>query len=268
MPQARVAETPPLRDDEAELRAQVLRLQARVAELEAAVRRSEDVTSTVFAMLSHELRSPLQSLILNVAICIERLSLPGGETPPWLTDKLEKQRRLAARLKALIDTFLSVGQIAAGHLHLEPELVDLGEVVREVVGRVADDLAWAGCPVTLEAPEEVCGIWDRLQLDLVVTNLLSNAMKYGAGRPIEIQVGGTPDVAWLRVQDHGPGIDGADHRRIFEKFTRLGAPSRVSGFGLGLWIVRHIVEASRGRIEVASDPGQGAAFLVSLPRSG
>jgi signal transduction histidine kinase len=257
--------SPPI-EDEQSLRAEVLQLRARVAELEGAARGHEDTVSTVFATLAHELRSPLQSLVLNIGICADRVSRSGAEGPVWLVEKLEKQGRIATRLKLLIDTFLNVGQIAAGHLQLEPEPVDLGELVTDVVRRAADDLVWARCPLTIDAPPGITGIWDRLQIDLVITNLLSNAMKYGAGRPIAVTVGVAAESAFLRVQDHGPGIARADHRRIFEKFTRLDSSCRVSGFGLGLWIVKHIVEASGGRIDVDSEPGRGAGFLVSLPR--
>jgi signal transduction histidine kinase len=118
----------------------------------------------------------------------------------------------------------------------------------------------------VQAVEGVTGPWDELHVDQVVSNLLSNAIKYGANRPIEVQVAATATTASLRVRDHGPGIARADQRRIFEKFTRLGSPSRTSGFGLGLWIVKHLVEGNGGQIAVESEPGQGATFLVSLPR--
>jgi signal transduction histidine kinase len=249
------------------LKEEVSRLRARIAELEAGAREGEDAVSTVFAMLSHELRSPLQSLLLNVSLCLERLQASPDPPPPWLIEKLEKQWRGAGRLKLLIDTFLNVGQIAAGQLQFVVQPVDLGELVGDVVRRVGDDLAWSGCELSLQAAPGVEGTWDHLQLDLVVSNLLSNAMKYGCGRPIEVAVWGTADRGFLRVVDHGPGIALADQRRIFDKFARLGAPSRISGFGLGLWIVRHIVEGFAGTVEVDSEPGRGAAFLVSLPRS-
>jgi signal transduction histidine kinase len=259
--------SPPI-EDEQSLRAEVLRLQARVAELEGAAQGNANTVSSVFATLAHELRSPLQSLILNITICADRVARSGAEqAPAWLVEKLEKQGRTATRLKLLIDTFLNVGQIAAGHLQLAPEPVDLGELVTDVVRRLADDLAWARCPLTVDAPLGTTGVWDRLQIDLVISNLLSNAMKYGSGRPIAITVGAGAESAFLRVQDHGLGIARADQRRIFDKFTQLESSCRISGFGLGLWIVKHIVEASGGRIDVDSEPGKGATFLVSLPRT-
>jgi signal transduction histidine kinase len=257
----------PPTEDQQSLHAEVLRLRARVVELEGAAQGNEKTVSTVFATLAHELRSPLQSLILNVGICSDRLARAGEPAPTWLVEKLEKQGRIARRLKLLIDTFLNFGQIAAGHLQLEPEPVDLGELATDVVRRSAEDLAWARCPLTVDAPPGTTGVWDRLRIDLVICNLLSNAMKYGVGRPIAVTVGGTAESAVLRVQDHGPGIARVDQRRIFEKFTQLESSCRISGFGLGLWIVKHIVEASGGQVEVDSEPGEGAGFLVSLPRN-
>jgi signal transduction histidine kinase len=219
-------------------------------------------------MLSHELRSPLQSLLLNIDLCIQRAQSPDiARDPAWLAEKLTRQRRMAARLKLLIDTFLDVGHITAGHLRFELEELDLGELARDALDRCADDLAWARCPCRLDIQPGVIGHWDRLQLELVIANLLSNAFKYGAGAPIELAVWGTADTAFLRVTDHGPGIAPADHGRVFEKFTRLPSPSRVGGFGLGLWIVRNVVEAGGGKITLDSAPGRGASFVISLPRS-
>lgn len=246
---------------------ELARLRARVRELELAAGR-EDRVEALMSMLSHELRSPLQSLMLNVEVCLQRLR--GRNDPPaaWMADKMLRQRRLAGRLKLLIDTFLDIGQIAGGQLRFELETVDLGELVSDVVRRARDDLAWAGCPCTLVAAPGVVGRWDRLQLDLVVTNLVSNALKYGAGTPISVRVDATEETGFVRVQDGGPGIARADQARVFERFTRLQTASAVGGFGLGLWIVRQVVEAAGGSVQLDSDLGQGATFTISLPRQG
>jgi signal transduction histidine kinase len=246
---------------------ELARLRARVRELEQASR--DDRADLLLSMLSHELRSPLQSLLLNVEACLRRLRQPDGTLPEgWLPEKLLRQRQMAGRLELLIDTFLDVGQIAAGQLRFEPEEVDLAELTGDVIRRVGDDLAWARCPCTMDLRPGVIGRWDRLQLDLVVANLLSNAIKYGAGAPVEVAVWGTGETGHLRVTDHGPGIPRADQERIFDKFVRLPSRSHTGGFGLGLWIVRHIVHAAGGTIEVKSEPGRGASFTVSLPRRG
>jgi signal transduction histidine kinase len=248
---------------------ELARLRARVQELEDAAGR-EDQIDVLLSMLSHELRSPVQSLILNVELCLQRQRSAAEDAPEqrWLLEKLLRQRRMAERLKLLIDTFLDVGQIAGGRLRLEPETVDLGELVADLVRRIADDLAWARCPLQLEATPGVIGRWDRLQLDLAISNVLSNALKYGPGAPIVVTVAGTAETAFVRIRDHGPGIAFEDQQRIFDKFSRLRAPSKVGGFGLGLWIVRHILEAAGGSIGVESEPGQGATFTLALPRQG
>jgi len=251
----------PSADDE------LARLRARIHELETAST-LEGQADALLSMLSHELRSPLQSLLLNLDLCLRRTGGPDGDpSAAWLTDRLARQRRMATRLKLLIDTFLDVGQIAAGDLRLDLEDVDLGELVRDVVQRTADELAWARCPVELDAQSGQVGRWDRLQIELVVANLLSNAAKYGPGAPVEISVWGTRDFAFLRIRDHGPGIPSPDQERIFDKFTRLDTGSKVGGFGLGLWIVHHILEASGGEVAVESEPGHGATFTVRLPRA-
>jgi signal transduction histidine kinase len=245
---------------------ELVHLRARVRELETASHRDPHADA-LLSMLSHELRSPLQSLLLNVDLCLRRTRGPDADAATvWLSDKLGRQRRMANRLKLLIDTFLDVGQIAEGGLRLDPEQVDLGELVMDVVNRTAEELAWARCPWQIEARPGVTGRWDRQQLDLVIANLLSNAFRHGAGAPVQIEVWGTRELAFLRIGDHGPGIPREDQERIFDKFTRLQAPSKVGGFGLGLWIVRHVLEASGGAITVESEPGNGAAFTVALPR--
>jgi signal transduction histidine kinase len=246
---------------------ELARLRARVLELESATT-LEGQADALLSMLSHELRSPLQTLLLNVDLCLRRTGGPDGDpATAWLTDRLARQRRMTTRLKLLIDTFLDVGQIAAGELCLDLEEVDLGQLVEDVVHRTGDELAWARCTVDLDLQPGLIGRWDRLQIDLVVANLLSNAAKYGPGAPVEIAAWGTRDLAFLRVRDRGPGIPRQDQPRIFDKFTRLESGSKVGGFGLGLWIVRHIVEASGGEVAVESEPGHGAAFTVRLPRT-
>src|SRR6185436_7646959 len=198
---------------------ELARLRARVRELETASSQDRQADA-LLAMLSHELRSPLQSLLLNVDLCLQRTRGPAGDpATAWLSDRLSRQRRMANRLKLLIDTFLDVGQIAAGELGLEPADVDLDQLAGDVVHRTADEQTWAHCPCRLDAPAGVIARCDPLQIDLAVANLLSNALKYGSGAPVEISVWGTRDVGFVRVADHGPGIPLEDQERIFDKFT-------------------------------------------------
>jgi signal transduction histidine kinase len=111
----------------------------------------------------------------------------------------------------------------------------------------------------------VLGRWDPLRIEQVIANLLSNACKYGAGKPIEIQVGEEHGRARLSVQDHGIGIPAADRDRIFERFERAASRRHYGGLGLGLYISRQVVQAHAGAIRVQSQTGEGSTFIVDLP---
>jgi signal transduction histidine kinase len=175
-------------------------------------------------------------------------------------------REEALRLRDLVDNLLDVSCVQLGRLALHPTRMDLRELVEEVVDNLGPDLERAGCALTLEAPEPVWGMWDRMRLEQVVTNLVSNALKYGAGRPVHVGVrAAPPDQGLLTVCDQGIGIDPTDHTRIFERFQRTEAARSIKGIGLGLWIVRQLVGASGGSIHVESELGHGACFRVLLP---
>ena len=131
---------------------------------------------------------------------------------------------------------------------------------------MADEIARRNVRVTLDAPGPVAGAWDAVRVDQVVTNLLSNALKYGAGRPIEISVHGEPAHARLVVRDHGVGIPEDEQDKVFGPFARATTARYHPGLGLGLWIVQQIVQASAGRITLDSRVEEGSTFTVELPR--
>ncbi|MGZ3459899.1 MAG: sensor histidine kinase, partial [Archangium sp.] len=171
------------------------------------------------------------------------------------------------RLGALVDELLDAGRITAGRLKLEREEVDLATLARDAVGRMSEALARTGSEVKLVADAQVVGRWDRVRLEQVVGNLLSNAAKYGRGQPVEVRVeAGHDGRARLVVKDHGIGIAPEDQARIFERFERAVNGRQFHGLGLGLWISREIVESHGGHIQVQSAPGEGSTFTVELPR--
>jgi len=216
------------------------------------------------SIASHELKTPLTSLALQSESL--RAAARRGDAE-GAARKAEVVRRNVKRLAALVASMLDVSRIRAGRLELELEDVDLAEVAREVVARFEDEAQRAGCTIALDAREPVVGRWDRLRVDQVLTNLLSNAVKYGAGRPIDVRVGTTGARAVLAVQDHGIGISAEDQRRIFDQFQRAVSERHYGGFGLGLWIVRSIVESLGGAVRVESAPGEGSTFVVELDRA-
>ncbi len=215
------------------------------------------------SIASHELKTPLTSLVLNSDSL--RAAAQRGDLQS-VARKAEAVRRNVDRLSRLVSSLLDISRISAGRLDLELEEVDLAQVVRDVSARFEDEARRAGCAVRLSAPEPAVGRWDRLRLDQVVTNLLSNAIKYGRGRSVEVSVESREGLATLTVRDHGIGISPADQRRIFERFERAVSKRNYGGFGLGLWIVRQIVESLGGTVRVESVPGEGSTFQVELAR--
>jgi light-regulated signal transduction histidine kinase (bacteriophytochrome) len=231
-------------------------------ELSAAVRARDEFLS----MASHELRTPIATLKLTMDSVLRTAhKTPDRFSRQWALPKLETAMRQVERTAQLIDHLLDISRIRSGKLTLEIEDVDLGEVVRRVAERFADGLAMADSTLTLSVGDDVVGRWDASRLDQVITNLLANAIKYGAGKPIEIEATRRGDQARLVVRDHGIGIAPEEQERIFERFERAVSPTHYGGFGLGLWIVRQFVEQMGGIVAVTSTVGQGAAFTVELP---
>ncbi|HEX8950203.1 MAG TPA: GAF domain-containing sensor histidine kinase, partial [Polyangia bacterium] len=215
------------------------------------------------SIASHELRTPVTSLQLAVQ---SALTIGSGGPPDFLRRALASAERQTRRLGRLVDALLDVSRIQAGRLELQREPTELGAIAREVVALLADDAKRAGCDVQLAADEEVRGEWDRARLDQVITNLVSNAIKYGAGAPIRIAVRTVGGRARLTVRDEGIGVPAAERSRIFERFERAVSAKHYGGLGLGLYIARSIVAAHGGTIAVESGPQAGTQFVVELPR--
>ncbi len=179
---------------------------------------------------------------------------------------LDQTARQTQRLARLVNDMLDISRLSAGKLALETETFNLAELASDVVGKLGPQLSEARCEVSVSAAEPVVGTWDRYRLEQVLTNLLTNAARYASGKPVEVLVRRIDQRAELRVHDNGPGIAPEDQERIFRKFERaVGSRGEVSGLGLGLFIVREIVEMHGGTVRVESEPGQGAAFTVALP---
>jgi len=224
------------------------------------------VRDEFLSIASHELRTPLTALRLalenmrrvSTREAIERLPTQ------YVERVLSTAERQGQRLEKLVAALLDVSRIHMGRLELDVEDVELGATVREALGAIEDEAAQSGSQIQVRG-EPVHGYWDRLRISQVVTNLLSNAVKYGGGKPVEVEFGSRGDHAVLTVRDHGIGIDPADQPQIFERFERAVSSRNYGGLGLGLYIVKRIVEAHGGTIRVESKTGEGAAFLVELP---
>jgi signal transduction histidine kinase len=166
----------------------------------------------------------------------------------------------------LIDKLLDLTRIRAKRFRLDVGPMDLAATVRAIVEQHAAQIRQAGCRVSIEAGAPVHGTWDRLRVEQVVANLITNAAKYAAGARVEVRVEADAAAACARVEvrDEGPGILAEDQRRLFQPFERART-NVAGGLGLGLFIVREIVEAHGGTVKLTSAPGHGTSFVVELP---
>jgi signal transduction histidine kinase len=185
--------------------------------------------------------------------------------PDKLASKIAVVQRQTERLAAFVDDLLDVSRIRSGRLDVHPEQVDMALLVREEVERLHPMLQRANCPVLLESPNTLMARADPVRVRQVVDNLLSNAGKYGSGRPVAVRISGDAEHALLAVSDQGIGIAEEDQARIFERFERAVGSQHYGGLGLGLWITKQLVQAMGGEIAVQSQPGQGSTFVVRLP---
>lgn len=234
------------------------------ARLYAESQASVQVRDQFLSVASHELRTPLTSLNMTVQALLDN-TLPA--TPENLRKVFSITRRQIARLTHLVDELLNVSRITAGRLALELDDVDLAVVVRDVLERFDGELSRTGTRVSMRTTP-VVGRWDKSALDQVVTNIVSNALKFGGGKPIDVMVEAVNGTAKLVVADHGIGIPSDRIPHIFERFERAVSARQYGGLGLGLYIARAIVEALGGSIEARSaGPHEGAMFTVELPRA-
>lgn len=230
------------------------------AEAQAAIQLRDEFLS----IASHELKTPLTSIELTMSGLVRAAEL--GRVPSTvesLETMLGPAKRQLRRLTALIDELLDASRVQGGRLTIARHEMDLAELAHEVAARFVHDAVRARCELSVDAPVAIVGVWDRERLDQVLTNLVANALKYGAGE-VRLRVSRDEVSAHVEVSDQGPGIDPADQARIFERFERAATPN-LAGLGLGLWIVRELVSAHSGEVRVTSAPGVGSVFTVVLP---
>jgi signal transduction histidine kinase len=220
----------------------------------------------LLAMVSHELRTPLTSLQLQIQLFqrTSRREPPERMSVEALESTVGVIARQVGRLRTLIDGLLDATRITSGRLILGRETVDLSDLVTEIVAHSRSLMPHVASEVTIES-EPVVGHWDRLRIESVVANLMSNALKFGEGKPIHVSVSRNGSSARLAVSDQGIGLTAEQQTRIFDKFERAVSELHYGGVGLGLWIVRQIVEAHGGTTTVVSEPGHGSLFVVDLP---
>jgi PAS domain S-box-containing protein len=221
------------------------------------------VRDDFLSMAGHELRTPLTALQLQI-LSISKMvgQVEGSEKIAGRADKAAKN---VLRLSSLVNELLDISRISAGRLRLERAPMDLAEAVREVVQRHSEELARNGCELHFTSTGDTTGSWDPVRVEQIATNLLTNAIKYGKGKPIEVRVTREGDSAHLVIADHGIGISPEDQQRVFQRFERAVSARHFGGLGLGLWIARQLIDAHGGTIRVSSEKDRGATFELTLP---
>ncbi|HEX8536361.1 MAG TPA: ATP-binding protein, partial [Cystobacter sp.] len=242
----------------AKMRRELFRRQA----LEAGLREAVQARDEFLSVASHELKTPLARFRLQLELATRGLS---EESRERVGARLDTASQTVRNLAALVETLLDVSRINTGQLHLLFHDVDLGALVAEAIEDARDEAERAGCTLGLQGNASIVARCDRTRIRQVIDNLLSNAMKFGMGKSVEVNLDASGGIARVTVIDHGIGIHPRDRSRIFERFERAVSSRHYGGFGLGLWIARQVVEAHRGDITVTPTPGGGSTFTLELP---
>jgi signal transduction histidine kinase len=217
---------------------------------------------------SHELNTPITSLLLLAQTLRETRH---EMTEPAVERSLEVMAMQTRRLSTLVQELLDLTRVQAGAIRVRREPLDLAGLLRDVGGRFADEWRPAPRGLELQVPPQLEGQWDRACLDRIVSNLLSNAFKFGAGRPVvvvleELEAGPNGRVR-LQVRDQGIGVPPDRLTNIFDPFARAVPTTNYGGLGLGLYIVKSMVRALQGKVSVDSTLGKGSTFTVELPKT-
>jgi signal transduction histidine kinase len=248
------------------------RQQALVSELQTAqteLKRALQMRDEFMSMVVHELRTPLSVLAMEVRVRQHQVAAENTAffAPENLTKMFERDQRQVRSLTRLIDDMLDVSQIQHGKLSIRRGRCDLTAMLKRVVSEIQGQRS--DVTITLQADSvELVGDWDEFRLEQVVVNLLTNALRYGGGKPVRVELSQLPGAAAIRVSDQGVGIAPEDRARVFEQFVRVGDRLRTPGLGLGLYITKQLVEAHGGTISVESVLGEGSTFTVALPTTG
>ncbi len=216
---------------------------------------------------SHELKTPLTSLKIQVQLRKKLLEKndPGVYSPESVTNLVNITDKQIRRLTRLVEDMLDITRIQGGQLTLNTEKIEFENLVKEVISNFDEEFRRAGCELRSEIAGGLTINGDRYRLEQVVTNLLSNALKYGNGCPVDVKASKDGKAIRLSVKDQGIGIDSTSQERIFERFERAVSPSSIGGLGLGLYITRQIVELHHGKIYLESTVGKGSEFILEFP---
>lgn len=236
--------------------------------LQQELERSVEVRDQFMSMVAHELRTPLNTLYLEAQM--RKLQLERGNMDHFAPEQLERMvardmRQIHAMVR-LIDDMLDVSRIRSGKLSIRPAAVDLEALLQRIVGDLSHQAADMHTELRLTIVQPVAGCWDEFRVEQVVINLITNALRYGDGKPVDVRLHADSQNARIEVIDQGLGIPEEVLPKIFEPFERGKMDNVPAGLGLGLFISRQLAEAHGGTLAVRSKAGEGATFILTLPR--
>ncbi len=221
------------------------------------------------SIASHELKTPLTSLKIQAQLHqrLVKKNDPGAYSPENVNRIVQLTEKQVSHLTRLVDDMLDVSRIRSGNLNVIREEFDLCDLTKEVIERLKGQFENIAVPLPEVTPcQNTRGNWDKLRLEQVITNLLTNAIRYGKKKPVTVRVEGQNQLVRLTVTDQGIGIAEGAKEKIFDRFERSVDPNEVSGLGLGLFITKQIVKAHNGKVWVESELGKGSTFIVEIPK--
>lgn len=220
------------------------------------------------SIASHELRTPITSLNLQIEVLNNLVAGLQGDTEIHLLLKkfLGSTNNQLHRLTRLVDDMLDISRITSGKMNHHSRKVNFTTLARDVLDRFKDQLRSFHIESALFCREDIELNCDPERMDQVITNFMTNAIRYGGKKPIHVIIEESQDQVILKIKDHGRGINKEDQERIFNRFERAHTDEDVDGLGLGLYINNQIVKQHGGRILIESEPGKGATFVVELPK--
>lgn len=192
-------------------------------------------------------------------------NLPDAYAPEKINRMVDNTGKQITRLTRLIDDMLDISRIQSGKLSMHLERVNLKDIIQEVYEQLKEQLENSGSKSELELSDHAIGLFDHFRIEQVVTNLITNAIRYGEGKEVKIKLEVQNGEALIKVQDHGMGIAPENFDVVFNRFERITSTKGINGLGLGLYITKQIINAHLGKIRVESQLGKGSTFIVELP---
>jgi signal transduction histidine kinase len=231
-----------------------------IEELRAAIAARDEF----IAIAAHELRNPMTPIVGQVQLLLSRARRE--QVSQQLLQGLEMLETAVDHYVQRATTLLEITRLNADQIRLQPSTFDLCELVLDCTHKYEQLATRAGSTLHCDLSAAVVGTWDRLATEQILDNLVSNAIRYGDGKPVTIELESDPGWVRVRVIDRGIGVPPADRERIFQRFQQASGMARSGGFGIGLWVASNLARAQGGELAVESETGAGSTFMVRLPR--